>query len=88
MGYLVFFLGGFSCGFLVREFISRRRRSHERSRRYSSEMDAGPAPVERRLEPLTEKEIPPFGRSRMSWVPTHLARRDKQPATATNAKAV
>jgi len=33
----------------VREFISRRRRSRERSRRYSSGMDAGPASV-RRLE--------------------------------------
>jgi hypothetical protein len=55
MALLITFIAGLGCGYLVRELISRSRRSRERSRRYSSEMDAGPASVERRLEPLTEK---------------------------------
>jgi hypothetical protein len=53
--FLITFIAELGCGYLVRELISRSRRSRERSRRYSSEMDAGPASVERRLEPLTEK---------------------------------
>jgi hypothetical protein len=59
MAFLLVFIAGLGCGYLAREVISRRRRSRERRRRYLSEMDAAPASAERRLQPLTEKEMPP-----------------------------
>jgi hypothetical protein len=53
---------GFGSGFLVREFISQRRRLRERERRYSaSGADNAPASAERRLEPLSESERPFWG---------------------------
>jgi hypothetical protein len=58
MGYLIIFIVGIGCGYFIRELVSRRRRASERKRRYSSEVDAGTSPEDRRLQPLTAKEIP------------------------------
>ena len=62
MVFLLVFIAGLGCGYLAREVISRRRRSRERSRRYLSEMDETPPSTERRLQPLTETEMPPSAR--------------------------
>jgi hypothetical protein len=61
MGYLIIFVIGIGCGYFIREQISRRRRASERKRRYSAEIDAGPSPDDRRLQPVTEREIPIAG---------------------------